>query len=437
MISNIIIKLPSFIKNILFQFYSYYTYRERYSTDFKYYSKKFDQCNGISLLNPYSLVPLSKEIKILYGITTLKTISDFKVIDRNDLILMLNHSDYYNKIKFNKSLSTSGSTGTPLLIPIDNDFMKYKFASIYFFKNIHNCGINVKSGNFFGRKIFSLNNKIPPFWLHSIFTNQVLFSQYHINEKNIRFYISAIRKYKLKTIHGYPSVLTIFSEIVRKLNLETEVHKIGLLNITVGSETLSNYQKQIIQNTFNCKVLNFYGQTESVVDIFECEKGSMHINEAFSFVELIETNTKGIYNLIGTQLRNNKFPLIRYNTGDLVEYDSAFCCGCGRKSRVITNIVGRNEDYILLDNGTKIGRLDHIFKNSFNTIECQIIQNKIGQAIFNIVKGDNYSQNDEALLIKNIKDMLGNHFKFEIIYCDVIEKTKSGKLKQVINNIKK
>jgi len=435
-VKSLFISLPHQIKCFLFYFISYYTYKKRYSGEFNDYLQFFIANNDVSLINGDTSVYITDEVKLLYEIDHQKKIKSFDIVDKTSLKEMLKKSDYYENISFQNSLNTSGSTGVPLLVTMDNDFLKFKFSSIYFFKNIHNCGIDVKAGNFFGQKIFNIKNKNPPFWLHSIFTNQLLFSQYHLNENNIKSYVNAIKKYKLKTIHGYPSVLSIFSEMVQKLNLETEVHEIGLRNITVGSENLSDIQKQIIESTFNCKVLNFYGQTESVVDIFECEKGSMHINESFSFVELIKTNTSGVFKLIGTQLKNSKFPLIRYDTGDLVEYDASFYCDCGRNSRVIKNIIGRDEDFIILNNGTKIGRLDHIFKNAINTIECQIIQNTKGEALFNIVRGKSYSQKDEISLNKSIRDKLGNDFRFEIRYLNFIEKTNNGKLKQVINNIR-
>ena len=104
----------------------------------------------------------------------------------------------------------------------------------------------------------------------------------------------------------------------------------------------------------------------------------MHINEAFSFVELLKTEVKMVFQLVGTQLKNKKFPLIRYNTGDLVEYDPNFVCSCGRTSRVVSKIIGRDEDFIILKNNSKIGRLDHIFKNTVNIIESQIIQRTKG-----------------------------------------------------------
>lgn len=430
------ITIPFLIKQFLFHFVSFNTFRKRYSRSFKLNLNYFLKYNDISQLSDSSDIIATKEIQILYGYDGVRKISDFDIIDKQMLKKMISNTSYYKKISFKDSLATSGSTGNPLQVPIDSEFLKYKFASFYFFKEIHGSGIKTKSGNFFGRKIFSINQEKPPFWIYSLFTNQLLFSQYHLNEKTIEFYIKSISKYKLKTIHGYPSVLVIFSELVRKSKLISELHNLKISNITVGSETLNDNQRKFIEDTFNCPVFNFYGQTESVVDIFECEKGSLHVNEAFSFVEFLKTEDNMVYQLVGTQLKNKKFPLIRYNTGDLVEYDPNFVCSCGRNSRVVKKIIGRDEDFLILRNNSKIGRLDHIFKNTENIIESQIIQKKKGEAIFKIVKSDFFMDKDQMILERNIKEILGDDFSFSINYCDSIQKSKNGKLKQVVNLIK-
>ena len=426
------------LKSVLFQLVSLKTYLERYTHKFNYFLKIFSNNNSFGKYNLNSEILIDYELSILYDkpLNSKVKISEFPLINRELLKLRLKNSDYYNKVKFNRSIKTSGTSGSALIVPVTLDFLKYTFASFYFFKSIHNSGIKIKSGNFFGRVLFPISKKNAPFWFYSFFTNQLLFSQYHLNSDSVLNYINAIKKYKLQTIHGYPSVLVIFSEFVRKSKLITEIHDLKILNITVGSETLSDNQRKFIEDTFNCPVFNFYGQVEGVVDIFECEKGSMHINEAFSFVELLKTEDKMVFQLVGTQLKNKKFPLIRYNTGDLVEYDPNFVCSCGRTSRVVSKIIGRDEDFIILKNNSKIGRLDHIFKNTVNIIESQIIQRKKGEAIFKIVKSKLFIDKDQMTLERNIKELLGDDFLFSFDYCDNIQKSKNGKLKQVVNLIK-
>lgn len=427
---------PYFLKFFLFQIISLKTYYERYSNKFNFYLLKFTDNNCKRKYSLNSEILVDYELSILYSkqLNSRVHIGEFPIIDRKKLKKKLIKSDYYKKIKFNRSLKTSGTSGSALIVPITLNFLRYKFASIYFFKNIHNSGIKVKSANFFGRVLFPISKKYPPFWLYSFFTNQLLFSQYHISKHTILNYINALRKYKIKTIHGYPSTLSIFAQEVLENELVEYLQSLNIKSVTVGSENLHRYQKRLIESVFGCKVYIFYGQTESVVDIFECENASLHINESFSFVELID-NKDGYHKLVGTQLANKKFPLIRYDTGDLVVYDETKKCNCGRTSRVIDRIVGRDEDFLILKGGNKIGRLDHIFKDSTNIIEAQFIQSAKGSAQLKIVKNNLFNARDERLILENVKEKLGDNFSITIDYVNEIEKTKSGKLKQVINLI--
>lgn len=431
-IKSIFINLPQPIKSFLFYFISYFTYLKRYSGRFHEYLSSFKINNDVSLINENSIVDIKHEIKLLYNLEYPKPIKDFPIIDKATLKIMLNRTNYYDGISFTESLNTSGTTGSALLIPVSKEFLKYKFASIFYFKEVHNSGLEIKSASFIGQVFFPLDKKKPPYWIKSHFTNQLIFSQYHLNEKNVIHYVHALIKYNIKTIHGYPSTISILAQLIIDKGIQNTIDKLSLVSITLGSEALSQRQKSLIESVFKCNVYSFYGQTESVVDIFECEKGKFHINERFSFVELID-NKDGYFRLIGTQLKNSKFPLIRYDTGDLVVYNPEEKCSCGRKSRVISEIIGRNEDFITLNDGRKIGRLDHIFKDSFAVVECQFIQKEKGKSELLIVKSKEYKQSDENKIIKNIQQKLGFDFEVEIKYVQTIPKSKNGKLKQVIS----
>lgn len=426
--------LPFFVIKLLFRLVSYRNYNRRYKGKFRSYSNEFLNQSFKNVKSKIITIQETENIKILYGSNKSKILHDYPVINKRILKEKLKRSNYYKNIKYSHSLKTSGSTGSGLIIPVSLDFLNYKFASIEFFRNLHKIGLDYTTASFSGRVFLPTERKKPPFWLFDFNTNQLILSQYHITNKNVLSYLQALKNYSVVSFHGYPSTLTYFSTLINNEGHIKIAKELNLKFITVGSETLSLAQKKIIESTFNCKVLNFYGQTESVVDIFECEKESMHINEAFSHVELIY-NGDGLYRLVGTQLKNKLFPLIRYDTGDLVEYHINDKCSCGRKSRIIRRIIGRDDDYIILNDGRKIGRLDHVFKDSLNIIEAQFIQTEKGESKLQIVKSNSYTDLDELVLIKNIKEKLGLDFEIHIKYVDMIEKTKNGKLKQVINLI--
>ena len=48
----------------------------------------------------------------------------------------------------------------------------------------------------------------------------------------------------------------------------------------------------------------------------------------------------------------------------------------------VFKIDGRSEDYLLLNDGSKVGRLDQIFKDLVDIVEAQFIQKKKEKQIY-------------------------------------------------------
>ncbi|MGE5679688.1 MAG: hypothetical protein ACM34K_02295, partial [Bacillota bacterium] len=126
------------------------------------------------------------------------------------------------------------------------------------------------------------------------------------------------------------------------------------------------------------------------------------------------------------------------DTGDTVKlYGPSFKCPCGRKSRVVKEIIGREQDYLILEDGTKVGGSGFFFKKVVHVNRAQIYQNKKGEAIFFLVKGPGYNKEDEKHLIEEIINKLGENFRYEIRYTNDLIRLKNGKTKFVINEIDK
>ena len=114
-------------------------------------------------------------------------------------------------------------------------------------------------------------------------------------------------------------------------------------------------QKENIKKVFNVKLIEHYGLAEGVSNISENINGNFEIDQDFAYTELINNNNNE-RKIIGTNYSNIAFPLIRYDTGDVALVDE-------NDNDKILSILGRVEDYIILPNGVKLGRLDHIFKD--------------------------------------------------------------------------
>lgn len=115
--------------------------------------------------------------------------------------------------------------------------------------------------------------------------------------------------------------------------------------------------KKRMEEAWGAKVYDHAGATEIGAWCFECEAqpGGLHVNEAFFLVEIVDTET-GAYidepgkrgKMIITALDREGQPCIRFDSYDLIEWDSE-PCPCGRTFRLIKGgVVGR------ADNITKV-----------------------------------------------------------------------------------
>ncbi|MGQ9847592.1 MAG: hypothetical protein ACUVQP_08865 [Bacteroidales bacterium] len=205
--------------------------------------------------------------------------------------------------------------------------------------------------------------------------------------------------------------------------------------ITCGAENLLEHQKELIKRAFGVNPKQHYGMAEAVGNISECEYGKLHLDEDFAFLEFIPEKSSQTFRMIGTNFTNMATPLLRYDTKDFVKL-STDSCPCGRPGRVVEQIDGRLEDYVILKDGTKIGRLDHVFKNLVNIREAQIYQKSLNEIALKVVKGKDYTKQDEIILLEEFRKRVGNEIKISIDYVEQIERSKSGKLRFVISGIK-
>lgn len=324
-------------------------------------------------------------------------------------------------------LHTSGTTGSGFRFPTTLKALKEQHA-IYWRGRIESgANMQMLHGSFSGRLVVPLSQRKPPFWRYNYFGNQILFSGYHINKENVKYYIEELNRKKVKWIHGYPSMLSLIASYMLEDSIKLDY---GIELITLGSENLSSYQLQQIKEAFGVIPKQTYGTTEATGGAFECQYGNLHIDEEFVAMEFLPIGDNQ-YKIIGTNFSNYAIPLLRYDTNDIATIVDKRC-ECGRNSRIIKAIDGREEDYIKLYDGTKIGRLDHIFKDMIGVREAQIRQKVKGEIEVRIVKTSLFSTKQERLLKNNIKNYLGD-IKFKILCVEKIPRTKSGKLRFVIS----
>lgn len=446
-------KLPIFLQNIACNIEGEKIFKRRYSKNFfgildtiknrdKLSKKEFEDLQVDRLKNQLILAYentsyYKSQFDSLgfdpYDFDDLKKLEIFPVQTKQDIQNNLNEIVNKTIPKEQYILNhTSGTTGAGLIFPETKACENEKWAIWWRYRINNGINFNTWCAYFGGRNVVPLKQKELPYWRVVKSTKQVMFSMYHLNEQTVKKYVDEINKRKLCWIHGYPSTLSYMASMMIEQNLELKHH---INHITIGSESLLENQKEIIKKAFGIYPIQHYGMTEPVANISQCEYGKLHVDEDYSYVEFLAIEgIENKYKVIGTSFANDALLLLRYDTNDIVSLAKDQVCECGRKGRIVDEIEGRQEDFLIQKDGTKVGRLDHIFKDMINVIEAQIRQLNDFKVIFYVVKNNKYTQEDERLLKKEIEERL--NIDYSIQYVDQIERTKSGKLKFVVSEIK-
>jgi len=328
-------------------------------------------------------------------------------------------------------IHTSGTTGGGLQLVTTNQAIRHQWAVWWRYFRWHGLQHGTWCAHFGGRSIVPWTQAKPPFWRYNRPGRQILFSGYHMGPRTLPFYVDEMRKKRPLWLHGYPSHLALLAAHIVENNVDLGYQ---IRWITTGAESLLEHQADLMEKAFGLRPRQHYGMAEAVANISECPHGSLHVDEDFSAVEFVPHPHGLSHKIIGTNFTNPAMPLLRYDVEDMVTL-AEDSCPCGLPGRVVLRIDGRREDYVILRSGTRIGRMDHIFKNMTSIREAQIIQREIGRIIVHVVKAGNYTHQDEVALRKEAVKRVGADTEVKIEYVDAITRTKTGKLRFVVSEI--
>ena len=331
------------------------------------------------------------------------------------------------------TLHTSGTTGAGLVFPMSLEGEREQWATCWRYRRRFGVTHETWYGHFFGKSVVPFEQTAPPFWRVNRPGRQVLFSAYHMSPRHLPHYISELNRRRPAMIQGYPSLLFLLASYMVDNGIRLQYQPRAVMS---SSESLLSHQRTVIERAFGVPCRQLYSLTEGVASISECARGNLHVDEDYAHVEFLPLNDENAHRVIGSTLSNCAFPLLRYDTGDIAEFDPAEeRCRCGLPGRVVKRIDGRIEDYVVTPDGRRIGRLDHIFKDMVRIRECQIVQDRAEQLTFHIVRGPNYGSEDEAMLLAEARRRLGSSIRIEIAYTDALERTSRGKLRFVVSHM--
>jgi phenylacetate-CoA ligase len=205
------------------------------------------------------------------------------------------------------------------------------------------------------------------------------FSTYYTDKSTLSFYLHKIIDINPTFIQGFPSILFSLATHAQKEGIKLNLSELSYLE--ARAESLTEYQKSVIEQVFQCKLANHYGSAEFWTVAYSCAYGELHIVDEAVHLEIVNKEgipiKKGEFGeIIITGKIITSMPLIRYRIGDIGRIKVGQCRCNNPKPRI--EVIGRSaEDVVTISGFKNRSLLNPLWVLLSNQNQVQIIQKKV------------------------------------------------------------
>ena len=317
-------------------------------------------------------------------------------------------------------VGTTGTTGASLQVSYSEEVARRNWA--FHMRRWAWAGVRPRTPRvtFFGSRVVPADRKLPPFWTRNLLERQTLASILHLSESNASDYISLLRENMGAVLEGFPSVLAILADFIRKTGMP-----IPMRVVFTDGEPLYPRLREAIEEAFSTRVYDSYGNTELCGLIHQCEAGRMHAAPDYAYLEILNEQNEPVENgqegyLVWTGLINDTMPLIRYRIGDRGCREIIGKCDCGRAFPVVVPTITRDSDQLFCPDGRIFSprALNQALKGAKGLRFCQIVHEQPGHIVVRGVASDEIASDDLMTIRANLQKILGSSISVSAMLAD-------------------
>ncbi|MCP4538168.1 MAG: phenylacetate--CoA ligase family protein [Chloroflexi bacterium] len=337
-------------------------------------------------------------------------------------------------------LTTGGSTGHPLIFMQDVKFRDYVTADTH--RHIGWAGWQfgqlhayIWGANFELSTSQSLRTRLIDWVLNRFLTNA-----YVLSEESLGAFAARVRRQQPRILYGYASSLYCFAQFVQEKSLDD----ITFDGIFSSAEVLYPGQRQLIEQTFRCKMFDRYGTRDLGGVACECDAhAGLHASIENNYIEILQdldsnepVRPDETGHIIATNLNNYGMPFIRYSIEDMGTWSNVDHCPCGRELPLMNLVQGRHIDMFKTRDGRSVwgGFASPLFGLE-GIKQFQVIQKSLDLIVARIVKEGDLDQTQLDTIERTVKVALSDDVEIRFEFPDEILVQDSGKHRYTISEI--
>jgi len=337
-------------------------------------------------------------------------------------------------------LSTSGSTGQPLIFMQDTNFRDSVTADIQRHMGWAGWTLGAPQAVIWGAPFTQdLKRRIRTQLIDWVW-NRLQINAFMMTNQTMMAFAEQVRRHNPRILFGYASSLHRFAQFVQ----DSPYRGLTFDGVFSGAELLLPTVREYLEETFQCRVFNHYGTNELGGMACECEAHTgLHISVENSYVEILSegrpTKPGEVGDLIITNLNNLGMPFIRYSIGDGGAWCTDEACPCGRVSPRLSSVDGRRADAFKTRDGRYIwtGFTGAAFRClTHPTIrQFQVVQKSLDQITVRLVKMGDVPASSLEEITQTFQATFGEGVIVNFEYPDEIPPLPSGKHQYAISEV--
>jgi len=250
--------------------------------------------------------------------------------------------------------------------------------------------------------------------------------------------LEQLQRLEPAVLYSYPTQLALLAKLV----IEREVRCLTPKLVFTSTEVLTPQARRLIQQAFGVDPVDVYGCVEVGDIAWQCpERTGFHVNSDALIVEIIQDGHWAAPGKSGeivvTSLDTFTLPLIRYRLGDVGVWSSQ-PCPCGRSLPVLRELVGRQDDFVILEDGRTLSpRLFGLILRSWveEIAQYAVRQTQPGRILVQVVAGPGFTRYTPETIVKQIRKQVGQGLEVEVEVVTEIERDQSGKIRFVVSTL--
>jgi phenylacetate-CoA ligase len=250
--------------------------------------------------------------------------------------------------------------------------------------------------------------------------------------------LDAIQNYRPHVLYGAPSGFDFLFDAMERRG--ERLHGVKLIVMT--GEMIRQGIRQRCRFYTGVDVTESYGTVEMGVMAYQApHSNGLRLNDDLTYFEFLDDN--GVpakpgqeARIIVTDLSAKTMPFIRYEQGDRVVFSES-SSDTGGKQRVIQRIIGRDNDYAILGDGTRRSFIPYYEAlDVFTELKrFRIVQ--VEPDLFDIllVANEDYFNEIKSQVLARLKRLCGSSQEYQLHLVQEIPRDPSGKIRMLISNV--